>query len=105
MKTMHLLVALLVLTGFYFLFATEVSGSEAIAALPAVAVALGVVVVMQRCAERRYILAAPWLRLIAIPGAALISDAVRVGKVLITVILHRPANAVGVFSRQPFCEG
>ena len=49
--------------------------------------------------------AVPWMRLVFIPAASLLPDAVRVGSVLLRCVWRRPAGAVGTVSRQPFRSG
>jgi hypothetical protein len=104
MKIVGLLTIWVFLVGFYFLFAGEMRLTEAIAAVPATAVAMSVAALAQCFAERRYALLGPWGRLVATPCIALVSDSVRVCGILIGAI-RRPSGAAGVFSRQPFDTG
>jgi hypothetical protein len=99
------IVVWIVLAGFYFLLAGQVSLTEAIAGLPSAAVAAGFVLALRRTETHRLRLAAPWLRVIGKPLASVFPDAFRVGRVLLGVLWRRPAGPVGVVTRQPFRHG
>jgi hypothetical protein len=59
----------------------------------------------ERCAETRFDLHGPWLRVVGTPLAALVTDGVIVGRVLLDVILRRPAGAAGAVYHQGFRVG
>lgn len=98
-------VAALIFFGFYILFAGEASATEIAAGVPAAIAVAGFTVLLHRVAGRPFRLKAPWLRVLAGPLAALLPDAVRVGRVLLRALWRRPPGAVGSMVRQPFQKG
>lgn len=94
-----------ILFGAYLLFAGQLSKSEIIAGLPASALVTGFGVLLRRAEQHRLRLDAPWFRVIGATLGALYPDALRVGRVLLAVLLRRPAGAVGSISGQPFLAG
>ncbi|MDD2861090.1 MAG: hypothetical protein PHI71_08500 [Acidiphilium sp.] len=95
----------LVLSGFYFLFAGQVSLSEIAAGLPAAALATGFAVALRLSQDNPLRLKAPWFRIIGSPLLAIVPDAFRVGRLLFGVLWRRPSGPVGVVVRQPFRHG
>ena len=98
-------VAALIFFGFYILFAGQVSVTEIEAGAPAAIAAAGFTVLLHRVTERPFRLKAPWLRVLGEPLAALLPDAVRVGRALLRALWRRPPGVVGPVTRQPFQEG
>lgn len=89
----------LVLAAFYLLCAGQVSADEAVAAILAAAVGAIFSVLIRRAADRPLRLRAPWPRTICRPLAALLPDAARVGRVLLSARPHGEAVI------QPFAHG
>jgi hypothetical protein len=95
----------IVLVGFYFLLAGEISLTETIAGLPTAAVAAGFALALRRTETQRLRLQAPWLHVIAKPLASVLPDVFRVGRVLLSVLWRRPSGPIGAVARQPFRHG
>jgi hypothetical protein len=95
----------LVLAALYALLAGQISLTEAAAGLIATGLAAGYGVLLHRSGSRVLALSAPWPRMVLRPLAALVPDAWRVGRVLLTVLWRRPEGSVGTRSRQTFRRG
>jgi len=94
-----------ILAGLYFLFAGQVSSTELIAGTPVTIAAAGFAVLLHRTGSRCLRLRAPWLHVVGQTLGALYPDAVRVGRVLLQAVLHRPDGPLGMVTLQPFRVG
>jgi hypothetical protein len=96
--------AWLLFATLYLLLAGEVSATEIEAGAPLAILTVAFVLLQRRIAARR--LSLPLMTKAYIrPLAALLPDAVRVGKVILVSLVHRPAADVGHLLRQPFQAG
>jgi hypothetical protein len=93
----------LVFAALYLLLAGEISATEIEAGLPLTIMVVAFVLLQRRIARRRISLpAVP--RAYVRPVAALLPDALRVGKIILASLV-RPAGEVGHLLRQPFDPG
>ena len=91
--------------GCFLLFAGQPSWSEAGAGVPAAWLAAAFFLYSRRSEGRRLAFRrAPWRKL-ATPLAALLPDAVRVGRVLLQTLRRRPDGECGARQAQPFLHG
>jgi hypothetical protein len=88
-----------VLSGLYLVLAGEVSLSEIIAGVLAGLLATAVSLGLRAAAERQFVLRAPWPRLAARAGWALMRDIFRVALALAQAAA---GGAGGMIARQPF---
>ena len=95
----------LVLAALYWLLAGQLSVTEGIAGAIAVTVAAVFAALAERCADKRFDLHGPWLRVIFVPLAALVTDSAIVARALLQAIFRRPAGAVGAVYHQGFRIG
>lgn len=92
------------LLGLYLLLAGQASGTEFVAAVPAVFLAAGMGQALRAHADRRMQLQAPWRQVLLRPLASICLDSVRVGVALLHAIVRPDAHA-GMVSRQAFRAG
>src|SRR5690242_5338235 len=96
--------AWLIFAALYLLLAGEVSATEIAAGLPLAILITAFLLLQRRIAARRISLrAVP--KAYGRPVAALLPDAVRVGKVILASLVHRPEQETGHLLRQPFNPG
>jgi hypothetical protein len=95
----------LIFLGLYLLLAGQVSLTEIVAGVPAAAFAACFTVLLHRVSERRFRLDVPWWRVVGQPLAAVMPDAICVGRALLGAVLRRPLGPLGALARQPFRQG
>ena len=89
----------------YFLFAGEVSGSEAIACAPVVAVAVVYALRLAKCGTVELRVAVRGVVSLARACVAVVPDSWRVGRGLVQAVRRRPEEMQGVITHVPFRFG
>jgi hypothetical protein len=89
----------------YWTFAGQFSVTEAFAMIIPVVSALGLSVSLDRVAERRFALRAPWATVLLRTSASLAKDSFKVGVRLAHGLYRRPSCPAGSTSAQPFDYG
>lgn len=94
--------AWLVFAALYTFFAGQISLTEVIAGASAAALAAICTARLHNKQSRHIRLRAPWPKLLLRPLAALVTDTVRVGAILVSALWRRPNGPVGMITKQPF---
>jgi hypothetical protein len=95
----------LLLTGFYFFFAGQVSPAEALACLPAIFAATWLASRWHDVTDQPFNLHVPWPRILLRLSCALGVDSFRVMCALLVALWRRPVREIGHVETQPFTPG
>ncbi len=91
--------------GLYLTLAGQASGTELGAGIPAACLVAAFAGLQHRGRTRSLCLGAPWHRLLLVPLAALVTDSVRVGRMLLRAIVLSKQAVAGTIDLQPFDPG